>query len=143
MFSWSVEASCTTSAPKENVWKLWSDVETWPMWDHGLEWCRLDGPFSAGTKGALKPKGSPTVSFELTHVEPGHSYSDLSSLPLTKLKFTHTLEKLSRGQYQIRHRASCKGLLAPILFLTLRRDLKKGMPQSVRKLAEIAEKRKD
>lgn len=140
MFSWSIEANCQTEAAEDEIWKLWTDVSGWPKWDKGLEWCRLDGPFAIGTKGSLKPAGSPALPFELTDVIPGRSYEDLTCLPFTRLTFTHTLIKLPDGKVQIRHQASCKGLLAPILFLTLRRDLKKGMPQSIRKLAEMAEK---
>ncbi len=139
MFIWSVEASCETDAERQKIWQLWSDVPNWPKWDDGLEWCRMDGPFAVGTKGELKPKGAPKVSFVMTDVRPLESYSDLSYLPLTHLTFTHTLEQLPNGKLLIRHRAHCKGLLAPLLYLTLRRDLKKGMPQSVQTLAKIAE----
>lgn len=139
MFSWNVEASFVTHAKKEAVWKLWSDVPNWPKWDDGLEWCRIDGPFAVGSKGELKPEGAPKVRFIMTDVRPMESYSDLSFLPLTQLIFTHTMECLPNGKIMIRHRARCKGLLAPLLWLTLRKDLKKGMPRSIQSLARLAE----
>lgn len=140
MFSWSIEARCPTSAAKEEVWKLWANVATWPQWDHGLDWCRLEGPFAVGTKGTLQPTGSKPFPFVLTHVDPGHGYIDVTQLPLTKLIFTHKLHKLSNVKCEIHHQARCTGLLAPLLYFNLRRALKKGMPQAVAHLAQLAER---
>ena len=139
MFSWSVEASYKTTAAKEKIWDLWADVPNWPQWDIDLEWSKLEGPFATGGKGSLKPKGGPTFSFKLTQVVPYRSFSVATSLPLTTILFAHILEKGPDGTHQIRHYADCKGLLAPLLFLTLRRSLKKGLPLSVHKISEMAE----
>ena len=46
-------------------------MSTWPEWDEAVAWARLDGPFAAGTTGALKPKGGPRVSFVIETLEPG------------------------------------------------------------------------
>lgn len=47
------------SASPESIWAQWSDVTTWPVWDRGVEYVSLEGPFAVGTKGTLKPACGP------------------------------------------------------------------------------------
>ena len=66
-------ATATSSAPPDAFFARWADMATWPEWDEAVAWARLDGPFAAGTTGALKPKGGPKVSFVIETLEPGPS----------------------------------------------------------------------
>jgi uncharacterized membrane protein len=36
---WSTEHSIETAAPPDAIWRLWSDLASWPDW---TEACRLD-----------------------------------------------------------------------------------------------------
>ena len=56
---WTTEHTIVTDASKESVWNVWADVENWSKWDKGVEWCRIEGEFKAGTKYTLKPVGGP------------------------------------------------------------------------------------
>lgn len=140
MFKWSLSASATAKARPSDIWKIWTDVSSWPEWDHGLEWSKLNGPFAAGTMGELKPKGYPPLKFILTHVEEGEGYSDVTSMPLTKISFTHSAEPMGE-HIRITHHVTVSGLLAPILWFTLRKNLQKGLPVAVGCLANLAEER--
>jgi hypothetical protein len=63
---WTTEVRRKTTATKERIWKLWSDVPHWNTWDKEVETSELFGEFKAGTKGVLKPAGGPKTKFEMT-----------------------------------------------------------------------------
>ena len=139
MFKWVVTAEVKTKADPRDVWDLWVDVPSWPKWDHELEWCSLDGPFKVGSTGKLKPKGWMASKFSLISIEEGKSHSDRTEMPFTKVIFSHSLMPSDDGQVIIVHHVEVAGLLAPLLWLTMRRAIKKGLPQAVNKLAQLAE----
>ena len=139
MFKWEVWAETKAKSNSECVWDIWTDVGSWPTWDHELEWSNLNGPFKIGTKGKLKPKGWPASEFCIISVEEGKSHSDKTVMPLTKIIFNHELKQLDNNTTYIRHHVTVSGLLAPLLWLTMRRTLKKGLPKAVQALARLAE----
>ncbi len=139
MFKWTITAEVKTKAKPRDIWNLWVDVPSWPKWDHELEWCSLDGSFKVGSTGKLKPKGWFASTFRLISVEEGKSHSDRTEMPFTKVTFHHSLAPCGNGQVSIVHRVEVSGLLAPLLWLTMRRAIKKGLPKAVNKLAQMAE----
>lgn len=139
MFSWTIQADAKAKASSEQVWAIWTDVTSWPKWDHELEWSMLEGPFKVGTTGKLKPKGWPASKFQLTSVIEGQSHSDKTRMPLTDVVFNHTVKPCGDSQVCITHQVTVSGLLAPLLWLTMRVALKKGLPRAVKTLASMAE----
>lgn len=139
MFKWKVRVEAEAKAKPQDVWKYWKDVASWPNWHAELDYCSLDGPFQSGTKGTLKPKGWPPSQFELIEVTNEKSFTDISRMPSTTMVFRHLITPQAGGKISIVHEAEVKGLLAPMLYLTMRRKLKRGMPQSVAKLAALAQ----
>lgn len=126
-------------ATPKAVWELWTDVENWPTWDDEVEWSQLDGPFQAGTTGQLKPKGGPAIAFTLTDVKSGKAFSNLSQIPMTTILFEHTLTPTDNFQLLIKHHVTVSGLLAPLLYFTMRKNLQKGLPIALLKLGKKAE----
>jgi uncharacterized protein YndB with AHSA1/START domain len=47
------EASLETSAAPERVWRVWSDVNSWPEWNPDMKDSRLDAPLQVGTRGMI------------------------------------------------------------------------------------------
>ena len=76
MFTWEVRAEAISKASAKKIWDMWADVSSWPIWDHELEWARLDGPFTAGARGTVKPKGFFASGFEITSLEEERKMSD-------------------------------------------------------------------
>ncbi len=58
-------------------------------------------------------------------------------MPRTKLVFTHQLEKISDSQVRIQHNLRVKGLLAPLLFFTIRLKLRKAIPEALQNLVAM------
>jgi Polyketide cyclase / dehydrase and lipid transport len=134
------EASAVAAATAEDVWARWADVATWQEWDDGIEWCRLDGAFQAGSKGQLRPKGGPTVRFVLMEAAQGVGFRDRSFLPLARLDFTHRVEPVDGG-VRITHRVEIGGPLGWLFGRVMGAGFREGLPQTVRSLAAAAERR--
>jgi ligand-binding SRPBCC domain-containing protein len=90
---WSFEHQETTTASREAVWNLWKDVSGWPTWDEGIASVTIDRQFAEGAKGKLKPSGGPAFPFEVTEVEEGRRFTDVTRLPLATLTFVHELRE--------------------------------------------------
>lgn len=140
MFSWSISATGTAKASPSDVWKIWKDVPNWPTWDTDLEWSRLDGDFAEGTTGTLKPKGWFSSKFTITKIESNKKHSDTTYMPFTTLVFEHRVESINKQQVKIMHDLKVSGLLAPLLWLTMRFQLKKSVPHALKNLVQKVEK---
>jgi Polyketide cyclase / dehydrase and lipid transport len=82
---------------KEDIWRIWTDVNNWSQWHGDLDYCKIDGPFEAGNHFMLKPKGMRPVKIKLTGVKVGHSFTDCTSFPGAKMIDTHALEETADG----------------------------------------------
>jgi hypothetical protein len=138
MEMWSFEYRQETSAEAEAVWRLWSDPPSWPRWDEDLEEVTLEGSFTVGSTGTLKPKGMDAFGYELTRVEPGVGYSDETALPGAVLRFDHDLVP-DDGALQIVQRVTMEGPAANEYFSELGTGIVLDVPGALRKLASIAE----
>lgn len=139
MFNWKIHATAMAKANPMDVWNVWKDVSSWPKWDHELEWSTLKGPFKIGAEGQLKPKGWLPSKFSIISLEEGKSHSDQTKMPFTSVIFDHIVTPHTDSYVQIAHTVNVSGLLAPLLWLTMRFSLKKGLPKAVERLARIVE----
>jgi len=82
---------------KEDVWRLWTDINNWPKWHGDLEYCKLEGQFEVGNFFLLKPKGIPPVKIELTEIEVGRYFTDCTRFFGAKMYDTHSMEETPEG----------------------------------------------
>jgi hypothetical protein len=136
--NWTTEHSEVSSADRESVWALWSDVGSWPAWDDGIEQVTLDGPFEAGSRGSLKPAGSRAVKFAVIEARPGEGFVDETRLPLARMRFEHELTDAAGGGVRITHRVTISGPLTPLWRRVIGRDLERDLPGTVATLARHA-----
>lgn len=134
--SW--EHSAESTAAKEDVWPLYSDVARWSDWSPGVEWARLDGPFEVGTKGRSKPPRSPALRFRLTAVDPGAMFASEVRLPGARLFFEHRIEHLEPGA-RITHQVTLSGPLSFLYLASVRRNTEQALSAGVDRLAQIAD----
>ncbi len=80
-FQYSIGIDCT----QDNAWQLLTEVKDWPKWDTELKKAHLIGDFKQGAKGTLIPKSGPKLTFQITKVNPGKSYTFETKLPIGKL----------------------------------------------------------
>lgn len=82
---------------KEDIWRIWTDINNWPKWHGDLDYCKFEGKFIAGNHFMLKPKGMKAVKIVLTEVTTGQSFTDCTKFPGAKMYDTHSLEETSEG----------------------------------------------
>jgi uncharacterized protein YndB with AHSA1/START domain len=126
-----------TPASPEAVWRLYSDVATWPSWDDAVQRVTLDGPFEPGAVGTFKLHGQDPLEFRLLEVQPQRGFMDETSIPGGVVRFRHRIEPLDDGQVRLTHAVEIEAP-APVAeqIGTLITD---GVPETMIRLAELAE----
>jgi hypothetical protein len=108
---WTKSHSITTKeVTKEQMWKLFSNVNNWNTWDKGIEFARLEGKFEKGNHFVLRPKGGPTVKVELLETIENSRFLDVTKFPLAKMYDDHLFEETANG-LKITNTITVKGIL--------------------------------
>jgi len=140
---WEFEHSEEGKSSRRALWALYSDVKTWPEWDKGIEWIRLDGEFRDGTSGTIKPAGQDQLPFRLTSVTVDGGFSDETEIPGAgvTIGFEHTIESAGEGRCRITHRVSIFGPGAESLAPEIGPGMAEGIPETMRSLLKMAQAR--
>jgi uncharacterized protein YndB with AHSA1/START domain len=109
------ESSLDTKASPTEVWRVWSDVNTWPQWNPDMKESRLDGPLKLGATGMINTRSGGKHDVVVTHYEDGRSFElESTALPGTKMAIRATITP-SAGGSRITQGFEPRGLLAPIV----------------------------
>jgi len=100
----------TKEVTKEQMWKLFANVNNWHTWDQGIEFAKLDGKFEKGNFFTLRPKGGPNVKVELLETIENKMFLDVTKFPLAKMYDQHTFEETAQG-LKITNTITVKGIL--------------------------------
>jgi hypothetical protein len=125
---WSKSHSIVTNeVTKEQLWKLFSDVNNWHTWDNEIEFAKMEGKFEAGNYFTLRPKGGPTVKIKLIKTIENQQFTDLTVFPLAKMYGEHTFEETSEG-LKITTTMTMKGMLSFLWVKLVAKDIVEGLP---------------
>ena len=109
------EASLDTSAPADKVWRVWSDVNSWPQWNPDMKASRLDGAMKLGMTGNIDTRSGGKHDVVVTHYEEGRSFElESTALPGTKMAIRATIAPSGSGT-RITQGFEPRGVLAPIV----------------------------
>jgi hypothetical protein len=133
------KAHASSSAPPSAFFARWADMATWPEWNTDTEWVRLDGPFTAGSTGVLKPKGGPKVKFVIATLVADREFTDVSLLAGARLTFRHLIEPLPDGGSTVRVTVTLAGPLGWFWNLVLGKGLKASLGPDLGRLAIAAD----
>ena len=129
----------TSSAPPSAFFDRWADMATWPEWNLDTEWVRLDGPFTQGATGTLKPKGGPKVRFIVESLVPEREFVDVSRLAGARLTFAHNVTRTVDGGCSVHVNVSMNGPLAWLWERVLGKGLRSSLQPDLARLARAAE----
>jgi len=87
----------TKEVTKEQMWKLFADVNNWHSWDKGIEYAKMEGDFKTGNSITLKPQGGPEIKVEILDVIENKRFLDVSIFPWTRLYDDHLFEETEDG----------------------------------------------
>lgn len=82
---------------KEDIWRIWTDVNNWAKWHGDLDYCKMEGLFHVGNHFMLKPKNAPAVKIQLTDIEEGKQFTDCTKFFGAKMYDTHSMTETSGG----------------------------------------------
>lgn len=82
---------------KQDIWRIWTDVNNWPTWHGDLDYCKIEGPFEVGNYFMLKPKGMNAVKIRLTEISDGQHFTDCTTFWGAKMFDTHSMEETTEG----------------------------------------------
>ncbi len=82
---------------KEQMWKLFVDVNNWKNWDKGIEYAKMEGKFEKGNHFELKPKGGPKVRIELIETIENEKFVDFTKFPGARMYGEHIFEETPEG----------------------------------------------
>ena len=95
---WSKSYSVVTNeVTKEQMWRMWSDVNNWTTWYNGLELASMNGKFEAGNFYNFQPKGGPKMKIKIHEAVENQVFTDLTTFPLAKMYGKHTFEETADG----------------------------------------------
>lgn len=95
---------------REDIWKIWVDINNYASWHSDLDYCKFDGEFKVGNYFRLKPKNAPEVKVFLTEIIEGKKFVDCTSFFGAKMFDTHEVEDTKDG-VKITNTVSVSGFL--------------------------------
>jgi hypothetical protein len=129
----------TREVSREQLWKLFTDVNNWHQWDNGIEFARMEGRFEKGNHFTLRPKGGPNVKIELTEVNENRGYTDVTRFPGAKMIDVHLFEDTPEG-VKITNRIMVKGILGFLWIKLVAGKIADSMPEDMQRQVRAAAK---
>lgn len=91
------------NAKKEEVWKYYSNIEKWYIWEEDLKNISLNGKFQTGIEGIMELEVMPPIKYILTSVKENAGFWDKMETPLGDIYFGHEIFEDKGGFVEIKH----------------------------------------
>jgi len=111
------ETSISIAAPREAVWRVLSDVATWPKWLPTVASVEsLDGnPLVLGHRYRVRQPKLQPVTWTVTELDPDRRFSWQARTPGLQMVADHVVSGDSSGRSDVVLRFSFGGLLGPLV----------------------------
>jgi len=129
----------TNEVTKEQMWKLFADVNNWHTWDKGIEFAKLEGKFEKGNYFTLRPLGGPSVKVELLEANENNSFLDVTKFPLAKMYDDHLFEETKDG-LKITNTIRVKGILGFLWIKIVAQKIADALPHDMQEQIKAAAK---
>lgn len=136
----TIEARIHIAVPPTVIDQIWSQVDQWHVWDPDTKKAQLNGPFVVGTKGRIVPKKGMGVAMVMTERTEGLSFTVEGHMPLFRMHFEHLVTPTASGSTVV-HRVWFTGPLAFLFGPIVAKQLRVGLPLTMKSLQAYAEKR--
>lgn len=134
----SIEYCIRIARPREHIFSIYRDVDSWAQWDPDIEAVGMDGDFAAGTRGWLKPVGAPKTATRMVSVVEPAAFTVESKLPFCTMTFEHELHAVGEST-DATHRVLFSGALAPLFSRIIGGKIRKGIRGTMEGLKQYAE----
>lgn len=107
----SKESTVSVKASKEAVWRMWTNVQNWPLYDTSLESVEFDGEVAPGKRGVMIGKNGMRIPFEIVEFKEGEQMVVQVDKLGAKMQGSHRVESTEEGT-KIVFEASLRGFMA-------------------------------
>jgi hypothetical protein len=132
-------STVTKEVTKEQMWKLFADVNNWQTWDSGIEFAKIEGKFEKGNHFMFQPKGGPKLKIEILEAIENKQFTDLTKFPLAKMYGDHTFEETPNG-LKITTTMTVKGILGFLWVKIVAQKIVDGLPTDMQDQIKAASK---
>ncbi len=132
-----IETVMIAASPAQ-VFAVLAAVANWADWDPEVEAASLEGSFSLGAVGKIKPKGAPESKITIVELSENKSVTVECKLPLCKMQFVHQIEQ-EGDQVKVVHTVVFAGMLAWLFGRLIGKPISKTLPQSLAALKQHVE----
>ncbi|KRE23114.1 hypothetical protein [Agromyces sp. Soil535] len=132
--------TATSTARPSAYFARWLDHATWSEWSPDTEWVRIEEPVIVGSRGSMKPKGGPTVRFQVKALRPDAEYTDTTSFPGARLDFQHTAAEVD-GVTHLEVNVTMTGVLASVWAKVVGGRFATSVQQDLDRLVALVEAR--
>ncbi len=111
------ETSIMIDAAPERVWAVLTDVERWPEWTASMQKVVSEdkGPLAVGSKVRIKQPRVPAVTWEVSELEPGRSFTWTATAPGVTTVAEHRLAALGPSTVEVHLGIRRSGPLAGVV----------------------------
>ena len=114
------ERTITIDAPADRVWAILSDVERWHTWTSSITSVDLDGALAVGATAKVRQPRLPPVTWTVTEVVPGRSFTWRSSAPGSRAVGEHAITPTGGATCEVRLALDQEGPLGSLIGLLYR-----------------------
>jgi hypothetical protein len=129
----------TKEATKEQMWKLFTDINNWHIWNNEIEFAKLEGKFEAGNYYLIQPKNGRTVKVKLIEVIENKHCLELGEFQLAKMYYDHMLEETPNG-LKLTSTITMNGLLSFLWVQLVVKKIAATMGSHVQEQIKVASK---
>lgn len=121
---------------KEEVWRIWADVNNYIQWHDDLDYCKLEGEFIVGNHFMLKPKGGPAFKVVITELIENKRFTDCTHFFGARMYDIHELEETPEG-LRITNTLKVTGWLSFLWIQLVAKQVANSAPKETDKIVEL------
>lgn len=114
------EVTVAVAASQATVWGVLADLETWPSWTASMRDVEPLGPFVVGTTVRIRQPRLPVVSWSITELDPGHSFTWRSTAAGSRSVASHAVRATGSSSSEVTLAIDQTGTLGSIVGFLLR-----------------------
>jgi Polyketide cyclase / dehydrase and lipid transport len=137
---WTNEHSIETPASPEAIWRLWSDVAGWPVWNADIEHIEISGPFAPGNTISMTPVGQDPVELRIAEAVEPELFVDEADLGDVVVRTVHRVERLDGNRNRVVYRMEISGPAADRVGPELGPQISGDFPDTLAALVRQAER---
>jgi uncharacterized membrane protein len=124
-----LDISVSTTAPRDRVWAVLTDIASWPTWTESMTSVQplTDGPLRVGSQALVKQPGLPRLTWKVTELTEGSNFTWVARSPGVLTTAVHELVDEPAGTTRItltvRHSGPLAGIVGALTGSRTRRYL--------------------